>query len=809
MGERPGLSATASPAVYVGEDGGHHPHPPRLSMKSPSNGAPPRPTVYITSTSAAAATLAEFGLLAVTPDNAPARETLLPACRVAIPVFEGATGGREWAEQTARALHDAAAEIRIVVLADTTASGTTVNPDSARALSEWMNGDPSATAALQRAADEARPWSPAGADSLADRMSPFVVPDAYRVTRTGVAVEKPARRASRGDEAGAPTWMPVTVAPLWIAARYEDPHGSDAAVQLRMYVGGRTISHVVPLEQISTSAQIPKLSTLGFVGFDTPSATGIVNYLRQALRANLATLPVVRTVQRLGSTHDVVDQSPLEFTFGDRRYLRDGTTEPVELSPLASAKPERFAAFRSHGTPEGWAKLLREIRTGRYWMILTGLYAAVGSLLNRPLHRDPFVIQFAGESSCGKTTALRLVQTVACAPVSVHSMRTTTNALEAIFGLHNDVPIFLDELKSYAQERHGDQDRALADLAYMVSQGEGKDRLSKSITQRATFTWSGNALLTGEMDVSDASVDAGGKVRCIVLWGSPFHERSAAAAAAQERLMSLARADYGWAVPRVAQHLIAFSPSDWDRLRRGCEQAAAHYATKCTPAGVDGAAAKRLAEMFGLMEAAGKLLEAVFPSAFATADDEGAQLPTTREALETAWAAQLTRMQAVLRVERSADAVREFWATRLQDFEGAPVGVVDVPRSSKTVGRLLVTNDGVRQLAILSGELDAYLKQRGFRFDTESKHWCDAGLTIGDAAGNATKRVRVVGVPARCVVFDLDKLEALGDTTTETEACSVPTPEPAEAERAASYSAAASLFGETWDEEELLDELPF
>jgi hypothetical protein len=792
-------------------------------MKSPSIGAQPHTAVFVTSTAASAATLAKFGLIAITPDNASTFQPLLSACRAVIPTFEGAVGGEDWAEQVARALHGVAAEIRIAVLPNPTSSGTTVNPDSARALGEWMHSEPAAAAALLRAADEARPWRPARADSLAEMMAPFVVPDGYRVTRAGVAVEKAARRAVRGDEAAAPTWTPVTVAPLWIAARYEDPQGGDAAVQLRMRVGGRTISQVVPLEMISTSAQIPKLSTFGFVGFDTPSATGIVTYLRHALRANLATIPVVRTVQRLGSTHDVVDRSLIEFTFGGARYLRDGSTEPVELSPSASAKHERFVAFRSHGTPEGWAKLLHELRAGRYWMILTGIYAAVGSLLNRPLHRDPFVVQYAGESSCGKTTALRLVQTVTCAPVGVHSMRTTTNALESIFAMHNDLPIFLDELKSYAQERHGDQDRALADLCYMVSQGEGKDRMTKSITQRATFTWSANALLTGEMDVSDASVDAGGKVRCIVLWGSPFHERSAAAAAAQERLLGIARAHYGWAVPLVAQHLLALTSSGWDDLRRRHEWATRHYATACTPERIDGAAAKRLAEMFGLMEVAGDLLASVFPSAFV--DEEGGrdEYPSTRQVLETAWAAQLTRMQAVLRVERSVDAVREFYATRLQDFEGATVSY-DAPRATKTVGRVL-TVDGMRQLAILSGELDAYLKQRGFRIDTESKHWRDAGLTVGDAAGNTTKKVRVVGVPTRCVVFDLNKLEALGDPAPGVEQPDVdwsdverPAWETAGAvalasgaEQTISHAAATlTLFGDAGGEkDDLIDELPF
>ena len=117
-------------------------------------------------------------------------------------------------------------------------------------------------------------------------------------------------------------------------------------------------------------------------------------------------------------------------------------------------------------------------------------------------------IHFVGKSSTGKTSML-------CAAGSVNgggrggfvkSWRTTANGLEAIADLHNDLTLLLDELSQV-------DPREAAEAAYLLANGRGKSRMSRSIGSRKAATWRLLFMSAGELTLADHALSVGKRVR--------------------------------------------------------------------------------------------------------------------------------------------------------------------------------------------------------------------------------------------------------------------------------------------------------
>jgi putative DNA primase/helicase len=111
-----------------------------------------------------------------------------------------------------------------------------------------------------------------------------------------------------------------------------------------------------------------------------------------------------------------------------------------------------------------------------------------------------------GPSSGGKTTALKVAQSVYGGEKMIHSWRSTTNGFEAIAAIHNDSLLSLDELGKLEPKIAGE-------TAYLLANGEGKQRCKKSGYARNKQTWKLFFLSSGEIGLSDLIRQSGQKVR--------------------------------------------------------------------------------------------------------------------------------------------------------------------------------------------------------------------------------------------------------------------------------------------------------
>jgi putative DNA primase/helicase len=116
------------------------------------------------------------------------------------------------------------------------------------------------------------------------------------------------------------------------------------------------------------------------------------------------------------------------------------------------------------------------------------------------LGKDSGGFHLHGLSSTGKSTALALAASVW--GYRAETWRTTDNALEDTAERHNDVLLSLNEFSQV-------DSRKAADVAYMLGNGEGRQRLTQTSAPQRKKRWRVLFLSTGEVTLADHA-EAGG-----------------------------------------------------------------------------------------------------------------------------------------------------------------------------------------------------------------------------------------------------------------------------------------------------------
>ena len=136
------------------------------------------------------------------------------------------------------------------------------------------------------------------------------------------------------------------------------------------------------------------------------------------------------------------------------------------------------------GTEDDWRANVGRFCSGNSRLILAASCGFAGPVLSL-VGGESGGVHFIGATSSGKSTALLVGGSVVGGGGRngyVESWRTTSNGLEAVAELHNDLTLFLDEL--------GQMDpREAAETAYLLGNGSGKTRMSRNIGARKKLSW--------------------------------------------------------------------------------------------------------------------------------------------------------------------------------------------------------------------------------------------------------------------------------------------------------------------------------
>lgn len=309
--------------------------------------------------------------------------------------------------------------------------------------------------------------------------------DRFRVDGDGLWFDPPA------DDAGAA--RPVKVCgPLQVAALARDVHDMGAALLLEFDAFGKPRRWLMPLAMLAGdgTAYRAELLSQGFmVPTDAKRRALLTAYLQSRRPAEL-----VRIVDRVG-WHGRAYVLPRE-TLGD-----DGG----ERILFQSDSPTE-STFERRGTLARWQDLIGRHCIGNTRLAFAASLAFAAPLLAWAPGTDSGVVHLVGDSSCGKTTALRVAASVNGGRDYLQRWRATDNGLEAMAALHSDALLCLDELAQLDA-------RVAGESAYMLANGQGKSRAGRTGAARPRLTWRILGLSAGEVGLADHMAEAGKRTR--------------------------------------------------------------------------------------------------------------------------------------------------------------------------------------------------------------------------------------------------------------------------------------------------------
>jgi putative DNA primase/helicase len=161
--------------------------------------------------------------------------------------------------------------------------------------------------------------------------------------------------------------------------------------------------------------------------------------------------------------------------------------------------------FREAGSLDLWRAKVSAFCAGNSRLV----FAVSSSFAGPTLHltgMESGGFHFRGGSSSGKTTALRAAASVFGGADFMQRWRATDNALESMAALHSDATLILDELSQV-------EPRVAGDCAYLLSNGQGKARMSRTGTARQSLRWRLVFLSAGEVSLADHMLEGGKRTR--------------------------------------------------------------------------------------------------------------------------------------------------------------------------------------------------------------------------------------------------------------------------------------------------------
>jgi len=213
------------------------------------------------------------------------------------------------------------------------------------------------------------------------------------------------------------------------------------------------------------------------------------------LTAYLQVWPVegrVRCVDKLG-WH--------ESTFITPEEAIGSAGETVAFQSNQAVEP----AFSESGTAEEWRDSVASLAAGNSRVVFCLSAAFAGSLL-RFAGEESGGFHLRGGSTSGKSTALKIASSVWGHPTTYPRLwRATANGLEGLAAVHNDGLLILDELSQIDPATAGES-------AYLLANGQGKARASRSGLARPSVRWRLLFLSAGEESLSALMARAGRRV---------------------------------------------------------------------------------------------------------------------------------------------------------------------------------------------------------------------------------------------------------------------------------------------------------
>ena len=397
--------------------------------------------------------------------------------------------------------------------------------------------------------------------------------------------------------------------------------------------------------------------------------------------------------------------------------------------------------WSSRGTWDGWVEAIEPAMSRP--LLMLSLYASAASPLLGVLDAPNFIVDWSGETSRGKTTALRVGGSIWGKPDEraggiVYSWDSTRVWIEQTAGFLHSLPLILDDTKRARYKSVVSQ--TLYDFAFGQGRGRGTPG---GIRKQAS--WRSIMLTTGEAPATSFSEDAGTRARVLTLKGPPLGPQSAENAKAAMSLRSDLMANYGHLGPKIVQYLVN-NRHRWDEIRTRYWQVRDSYVMS---AGDDGVAA-RLAVYVAVLDVASSIIHSL-----------GVPKPEV-DPMKTLWSFVVEGSQDA---DRPTEAIRDlhgwavanqtrFWGRHEADSKD---GTPRVPHGGWAGAW---PNGESGQLSVLPVIVRDLLDRWNYDVTSVIESWSRRGWILCNGRSR-TRPVRIDGGRSRCIVFDSPMLEAL------------------------------------------------
>ncbi|WP_172978997.1 MULTISPECIES: DUF927 domain-containing protein [unclassified Thiomonas] len=264
--------------------------------------------------------------------------------------------------------------------------------------------------------------------------------------------------------------------------------------------------------------------------------------------------------------------------------------------------------LRQRGTLDQWRKRVASYAVGNSRLTFA-ISAAFAGMVLRPSGEGGGGFHLVGASSSGKSTALRIAASVYGPAAYAQNWRSTSNAIEGTSAAHCDRTLILDEIAQIDA-------REVGECSYMLSNGMGKARASRTGQPRPRLQWLLMLLSAGEVGIAQhmASVNktarAGQELRLVDLPADAgvgmglferLHDKDSPQALALY-LGKAADACHGTAGRAFLEHIVSRA----DTLREHMRSAVDRLAVEWIPEAASGQV-HRVARRFAVVGAAGEL----------------------------------------------------------------------------------------------------------------------------------------------------------------------------------------------------------
>ncbi|MGE7954643.1 DUF927 domain-containing protein [Lysinibacillus xylanilyticus] len=284
-----------------------------------------------------------------------------------------------------------------------------------------------------------------------------------------------------------------------IVRSFENVETDDLYYELNWKDEHRLRKAIVLASQIGSRKELVMLSNKSLAVTEN-NAKSMIDYFYSYLMHNKSNLTREHLVSRIGHIKGY--------------FVHPLLSNEVMIKPNDLGEKQLLEAFQMSGTVEEWIEhVLNPIQNHPRALLM--VLASFASVLLKDLKLQPFVIDFAGETSNGKTTILRACASVWGTDTLMSEWNITKVAAERKTTFLNSFPLILDDSRKA-------NEKTLGDFIYNFSGGRSKGRGSTTGSQQE-FTWNNILISTGEASLTAYAEQKGGvAARIISIEGIPF-----------------------------------------------------------------------------------------------------------------------------------------------------------------------------------------------------------------------------------------------------------------------------------------------